>query len=417
MSDVFISYARSTANQAQKIAEAVRALGYTVWRDDELRPHRDYTNVIEEQLLAAKAVLVIWSVEAVKSQWVPAEANVARKAGTLVQLRVDGVTPPLPFNQIQCADLSNWSGQRDYDEWRKVTDSVTALVGREATALTKPDEQEIQYCKAADGVRIAYARVGKGSPLLKTANWLNHLEYEWDGPVWGELFRRMSADHTLVRYDERGNGLSDWNAEDLSLEAFVQDMEAVVGAAGLERFPIFAISQGGCVAIEYAARHPERVSRMILLNAFARGWRHSSEAIIANVEAMKVLVAQGWGTESPAFRQLFTALMLPGATSQQWDAFDAMQRATTSPANAVRLIDSFGAMDVRRRLAAVTAPTLLLHSRGDRFIPARLGQEIAAGIAGARFIGLPSNNHIVLGDEPAFPRLMNEMQAFLAQDA
>ncbi len=194
----------------------------------------------------------------------------ARKAGTLVQLRVDGVTPPLPFNQIQCADLSNWSGQRDYAEWRKVTDSVTALVGREATAPAKPDEQEIQYCKAADGVRIAYARVGKGSPLLKTANWLNHLEYEWDGPVWGELFRRMSADHTLVRYDERGHGLSDWNAEDLSLEAYVQDMEAVVDAAGLERFPIFAISQGGSVAIEYAARHPERVSRMILLNAFLR---------------------------------------------------------------------------------------------------------------------------------------------------
>ena len=165
-------------------------------------------------------------------------------------------------------------------------------------------------------------RVGTGPPLLKTANWLNHLEYDWGGPVWTELFRRMSAAHTLVRYDERGNGLSDWNVEALSLDAYVQDMEAVVAAAGLQRFPIFAISQGGCVAIEYAARHPDRVSRLILLNAFARGWRHArAEAFIATVEAMKVLMARGWDSESPVFRKMFEGLLLPGATSQQWRRF------------------------------------------------------------------------------------------------
>lgn len=417
MSDIFISYARSTAKQAQKVAGALRGLGYSVWIDDDLPAHRTFSHVIEEQMTAAKAAVVIWSADAVQSEWVLSEANRAREGRKLVQVTTDNTRLPMPFDTIQCADLSGWTGDLDAPGWRKVTDSVTFLVGREAATLKKPDEQEIQFCKAADGVRIAHAKVGKGPPLLKTANWLNHLEYEWDGPVWGELFRRMSATHTLIRYDERGNGLSDWNAEDLTLEAYVQDMEAVVDAAGLERFPIFAISQGGCVAIEYAARHPERVSRMILLNSFARGWRYSSEAVIANVEAIKVLVAHGWGTESPAFRQMFTALMLPGATSQQWDSFDAMQRATTSPANAARLIESFGRMDVRRRLAAVIAPTLVLHSRDDRFIPASLGQEIAAGIAGARFIGLPSNNHIVLADEPAFPRLIDEMQAFLAQDA
>jgi pimeloyl-ACP methyl ester carboxylesterase len=418
MSHVFISYARSTANEAQQIAAALRALGYEVWRDDELPPHRDYTEVIEERLREAEAVVVIWSAEAVKSQWVRAEANVAREAGTLVQLRVDGPTPPLPFNQIQCADLSRWSGQRSHPEWRRVADSVMDLVGRrEAATLAKPIEQEVRFCKAADGVRIAYSQVGTGPPLLKTANWLNHLEYDWDGPVWSELFRRMSAGHTLIRYDERGNGLSDWSAQELSLEAYVHDMEAVVAAAGLERFPIFAISQGGCVAIEYAARHPERVSRLILPNAFARGWRHaSSQAYIASVEAMKVLMARGWDSDSPVFRQMFEGFLLPGANAMQSAAFDTMQRATTSPQNAVRLLESFGQMDIRHRLSEIHTPTLVLHSRDDTFVPARLGQEIAAGIAGARFVGLSSNNHILLPDELTFERLAGEMHAFLAQD-
>ena len=417
MSDVFISYARSTASAAQGVAEALREQGLAVWRDDQLPPHRDYTEVIEERLRAAKAVVVMWSVEAVKSQWVRAEADVARKAGTLVQLTLDGSLPPLPFDQIQCADLSSWSGQRDHAEWRKVAESLAALVRRDVAAAARPVQQHIQYCKAADGVRIAYAKVGQGPPLLKTANWLNHLEHDWDGPVWSPLFRCLAAEHTLIRYDERGNGLSDWNAKELSLEAFVRDMEAVVEASGAARFPIFAISQGGCVAIEYAARHPDRVSRLILLNAFAHGWRTWPKKLIAAAEAIKVLMASAWGANSPAFRQMFATLMLPSASSQQWDWFDAMQRATTSPKVAVRLFESFGQMDVRQRLAEVRAPTLVLHSRDDQFISATLGQQLAAGIEGARFVGLPSNNHILLGDEPAFARLADEIRDFLAQDA
>jgi pimeloyl-ACP methyl ester carboxylesterase len=417
MSDVFVSYARSTAKKAQQVAEALRGLGYSVWIDDDLPAHRTYGRVIEEQMTVAKAAVVIWSADAVQSEWVLSEANRAREHHKLVQVATDAARLPMPFDTIQCADMTGWTGDIDAPGWRKVTASVADLVGREAAALARPIEQAIRFCKAADGVRIAYAQVGEGPALLKTANWLNHLEFDWGGPVWGALYHRMSVSHTLIRYDERGNGLSDWDAEELSLAAYVADMEAVVDAAGLERFPIFAISQGGSVAIEYAARHPERVSRLILMNAFARGWRWSSSpALIANVEAMKVLMAHGWGGESSAFRQMFATLMLPGATSQQWDAFDAMQRATTSPENAVRLIESFGRMDVRHRLAEVRAPTLVLHSRDDRFVPARLGQEIAAGIAGARFVGLATNNHILLADEPAFEKVASEVQAFLAQD-
>src|SRR5580698_1130871 len=415
MADVFISYARSTAREAQGVAEALRGMGFAVWRDDELPPHRDYTDAIEERLRGAKAVVVLWSAEAVKSQWVRAEANVAREAGVLVQLRLDKAPLPLPFDQTQCADLSSWSGQRDNAEWRKVADSLAALVSREAAP--QPPQQVVQYCRAADGVRIAHAEVGEGPPLLKTANWLNHLEHDWDGPVWGPLFRCLSSRHTLIRYDERGNGLSDWNASDLSLEAFVQDMEAVVDATGAERFPIFAISQGGCVAIEYAARHPERVTRLILLNAFAHGWRTWPKPLVSAAEAIKVLMANAWGANSPAFRQLFASLMLPSASSQQWDWFDGMQRATTSPQVAARLFESFGEMDVRPRLAEVRAPTLVLHSRDDQFISPKLGQQVAAGIEGARFVGLSSNNHILLGDEPAFARLTDEVSAFLARDA
>jgi pimeloyl-ACP methyl ester carboxylesterase len=416
MSDVFVSYARSSAKEAQGVADALRAMGLGVWRDDQLPPNRDYTDVIEERLRAARAVLVIWSVEAVKSQWVRAEANVAREAGKLVQLRVDNARLPLPFDQIQCADLSSWSGQREHAEWRKVAEAIAALAGRGA-AVARPASQEIQYCKAADGVRIAYAKVGQGPPLLKTANWLNHLEYDWDGPVWGALFRCLSDDHTLIRYDERGNGLSEREVDNLSLEAFVQDMEAVADAAGAPQFPIFAISQGGCVAIEYAARHPERVSHLILLNAFAHGWRTWPKDLVEVAEAVKVLMASSWGSSSPAFRQLFTTLMLPRASSQQSDWFDEMQRLTTTPKDAARLFESFGQMDVRHRLADVRAPTLVLHSRDDQLVAATFGQEIAAGIAGARFVGLPTNDHILLADEPAFAQLAHEIQGFLSPSA
>ncbi len=416
MSHVFISYARSTAKAAKGVAEGLRRLGFEVWRDDELPPHRNYSDVIEERLRAAKAVVVIWSAEAVKSQWVRAEANVAREAGTLVQVRVESAKLPLPFDQIQCADLSSWSGERDHPEWRKVADSIAALGAAAAEAPPNP-AQEVQYCLARDGVRLAFAKVGRGPPLLKTANWLNHLEYDWDSPVWGELFRRLSTDHTLVRYDQRCNGLSDWSAEDVSLEAFVDDMESVVDAAGLDRFPIFAISQGGCVAIEYAARHPERVSRLVILNAFVHGWRTWSPDLIAAAEAIKVLMAGAWGMDSPAFRQMFTALMMPKASAQQWDWFDSMQRASASPANAARLFETFGVMDARPRLADVRAPTLVLHSRDDQLVAMTQGQKIAAGIAGARFVSLPSANHILVSDEPAFARATDEIQAFLAQDA
>src|SRR5215469_7566063 len=138
MADVFISYARSTADQAHNIAEALRNLGFGVWRDDELPAHRDYSDVIEERLRSAKAVVVVWSAEAVKSQWVRAEADLAREAGTLVQLNLDGAALPMPFNRIQYADLAGWTGDVQASGWKKVAASVAELVGANAALAPAP---------------------------------------------------------------------------------------------------------------------------------------------------------------------------------------------------------------------------------------------------------------------------------------
>jgi pimeloyl-ACP methyl ester carboxylesterase/DNA-binding SARP family transcriptional activator len=297
----------------------------------------------------------------------------------------------------------------------------SAGVAGEPAGRTVPEgahglNQEIRFCTAADGVQIAFASVGSGPPLVKTANWLNHLEYDWESPVWRQLFRMLARDYRLIRYDERGNGLSDWDVRELDFDAFVRDFEAVVAATGLTRFPIFAMSQGCPVAIEYAARHPERVSRMILFNGFARGWRHASSArFIAAGEAMLTLVRTGWGQNNPAFRRMFTTLYVPEGGERHYAWFDELERTTTSPHNAARFLEAFGRMDVRDRLADVRVPTLVIHSRGDVFAPSARGKEMAAGIPGARFISLDSNNHLLLEGEPALDRLYAEMRAFLAE--
>lgn len=281
-------------------------------------------------------------------------------------------------------------------------------------AALAAEPQSIRFATTPDGVRIAYAATGWGPPLLKTANWMNHLEHDWESPVWRGLFRALAATRRLVRYDERANGLSDWEAADLSLDAFVADLGAVADAAGLDRFPILGVSQGCSVAIEYAARHPDRVTHLVLFGGFARGWKHGgSPALIEHVEALKTLMAHAWGRDNPAFRQMFASLFLPRGTAEQFAWFNTLQKLTASPENAVRLVDAFGAFDVRRRLPEIRVPTLVAHCRGDVFIPIALGREIATGIPGARFLSLDSDNHLLAEADPALPRFVEEMTAFL----
>lgn len=277
--------------------------------------------------------------------------------------------------------------------------------------------QQVRFCRAGDGVMLAWSCVGEGPglPLVKAANWMNHLEFDWDSQVWRHWIAGFGQERRFVRYDERGNGLSDWRA-DLSFDAFVADLEAVVEAAGLDRFDLLGISQGASVAIAYAVRHPGRVRRMILFGGYAAGWRtRASPEEIARREAMVELTRQGWGLDNPAFRQMFTSLFIPGADAEAQRWFNELQRISTSPDNAVALQLVFADIDVRPLLAQVTVPTLVAHARDDAIIPFEAGRHLAAAIPGARFMALDSANHLLLEDEPAWGRFLGEARAFLAE--
>jgi pimeloyl-ACP methyl ester carboxylesterase/DNA-binding SARP family transcriptional activator len=278
--------------------------------------------------------------------------------------------------------------------------------------------QKVRFCRAADGVMLAWSRVGEGAglPLVKVANWMNHLEFDWDSPIWRHWIAAFAADRPFIRYDERGNGLSDWRAE-LSFDAFVADLEAVVEAAGLERFDLLGISQGAAVAVAYAVRHPTRVRRMILYGGYAMGWRaRASDEEIARREAMVTLTRSGWGMDNPAFRQMFTSLFIPGADAQAQRWFNDMQRISTSPDNAVALQQVFAAIDVRPILGSVRMPTLVAHAQGDAIIPFEAGRHLARRIPDAHFVALDSANHLLLENEPAWERFLAEARAFLASE-
>jgi DNA-binding winged helix-turn-helix (wHTH) protein/pimeloyl-ACP methyl ester carboxylesterase len=289
-----------------------------------------------------------------------------------------------------------------------------SATGPAAAASARDLRQEVHFCTAPDGAQIAYSTVGDGLPLLKTANWLNHLEYDWESPVFSPLLRAIAADHRLIRYDARGNGLSDWNVQDLSFEAFVRDLETVVEAVGLKRFALFGISQGCAISIAYAARHPGRVSHLVLYGGFARGRRmRGLPEEAANSAAIVQLMRQGWGQENPAFRQMFTSLFIPGGTPEQMQWWNDLQRITTSPENAIRFREIVDGIDVSHLLPLVKAPTLVLHCRGDAVQPFDEGRRLAAGIPGARFIGLEGRNHVPLKGEPAWERLLQETRDFI----
>lgn len=276
--------------------------------------------------------------------------------------------------------------------------------------------QNISFCKTSDNVRIAYATVGSGPPIVKAANWLNHLELDWDSPIWGDLFHALARDRTFIRYDERGNGLSDWDVDDINQAVFVNDLEAVVDQLELNKFPLLGISQGCAVSIEYAVRHPERVSALILISGYASGWRiGASPEEQAKREAVMTLTQHGWGGKNPAYRHIFTQTFMPDAKPEELDWFDEFQRQTTSPENAVRFQQAFADIDVRAMLSKVTVPTIVFHSRHDQRISLEQGREVASGIPNARFVPLDSNNHILLGHEPAWQVVMDETQRFLAE--
>ena len=276
--------------------------------------------------------------------------------------------------------------------------------------------QRIGFCEVPDGTKIAYATVGSGPPLLKAANWLNHLEFDWASPIWGRSFAALARYRTFIRYDERGCGLSDWDVKDLSFDAFVEDLEAVADKLELDRFPLLGLSQGCAVSIEYAVRHPERVSGLVLISGYAAGWRHlASPEEQARREAVLTLTEVGWGTDNPAYRHIFSQTFMPDASAEDLAWFDEFQRQTTSPRNAARFQEAFGHIDVRHRLAEVRAPTIVFHCKHDQRIPLELGRAVASGIPNAHFVPLESRNHILVDDEPAWQVCVETVGRFLAE--
>jgi len=275
--------------------------------------------------------------------------------------------------------------------------------------------QQIRFCRAPDGVQLAHARMGQGPPLVRAGAFLTHLEKELESPIWRHMWSDLGREHTIVRYDARGNGLSDWDVDELSFDAFVRDLETVVDAEGLDRFALFGVSQGCAISIAYAVRHPERVAKLVLYGGYAQGGarRARTAAEREQFAAVLTLVRLGWGQENPAFRQIFTSQFVPGGTKQQIDWWNEMQRVSASPENAARYIAVVGDIDVTELLPKVSVPTLVLHGRDDARVPFDVGRRMAAGIPGARFVPLQSRNHLILESEPAYPQFLAEIRSFL----
>ena len=275
-------------------------------------------------------------------------------------------------------------------------------------------QQQVTFCRTFDGVRLALATVGSGPPLVKTANWLNQVEFDWHSPVWSPLFNRLAVRCRLIRYDERGTGLSSRDVSDFSFEAFVRDLETVVDELRLERFALFGVSQGAPISIAYAVRHPERVSRLILSGGFALGWRkRGNHADVARAEASVTLIRDGWGRDNPASRQMFTSLIVPEATLEEMRWFNDLERVSASAETAIRLLHVVGDIDVIDMLPQVAIPTLVLHSRGDARVPFEHGLMLARTIPNARLVALESKNHLILSHEPAWQCYLAELCGFL----
>jgi pimeloyl-ACP methyl ester carboxylesterase/DNA-binding CsgD family transcriptional regulator len=274
--------------------------------------------------------------------------------------------------------------------------------------------QRIRFLRTSDGVQLAWAEAGSGPLLVKAANWMTHLEFEWESPVWRHWLRFLSDHFRFVRYDERGCGLTDWAVPDLSLERWTDDLESVVDAAvPQEPVTLLGISQGAAACVGYAVRHPERVSRMILYGAYGRGHYHRG-----NPEAeqehrvIRDAVRIGWGKENPAFLQLFTSRFIPGGTPEQLAWFNDLCRRTTTGEIAAELLRMRAKMDVTSLLDEVRCPTLVLHAREDEIVPFTEGRRLASAIPDAQFVELPSKNHVLLEDEPAWQRFQEAVLEF-----
>lgn len=276
--------------------------------------------------------------------------------------------------------------------------------------------QDVRFCTSADGTRIAYAVHGSGPPLVIDACWLSHLQYDWQSPVWRHYLVELGRFATVIRFDERGHGLSDRDVTDFSPAVRLADLEAVVDHAGLDRFALLAMAQGGPISIEYAASHPERVTRLMLYGSYASALGNATEEERELDAAFEALIRVGWERPTPEFRRVFTYQMIPGATEEQMRWLDELQRQAVTADTAVVSRQQRQLADAEPLLAVLDVPTLVLHSIGDRMNPFHEARHLAASIDGARLVALESDNHILLEDEPAWPVWLREVEQFVLED-
>ncbi|MEP3279905.1 MAG: alpha/beta fold hydrolase [Stappiaceae bacterium] len=275
-------------------------------------------------------------------------------------------------------------------------------------------DQDIRFCSTSDGVSLATSITGIGLPVVKVATWMSHIEYDWESPIWSHILRTLSRETMLIRYDERGNGLSDWDVDEISFDKFVSDLETVIDASGVEQVVLFGLSQGVAIACEYAARHPDRVLGLVLYGGYCRGWKNRNDPKTeAQTYALLELARHGWGADNPAFRQVFTSLFVPDATREQADWFNELQKISTTSENAVRIDNALGEVNICDRLSKVTAPALVMHCRDDAVIPYEEGRRVAKLLPNSKFVSLDGRNHIPLETEPAWFRFIAEFHMFL----
>jgi pimeloyl-ACP methyl ester carboxylesterase/DNA-binding CsgD family transcriptional regulator len=275
--------------------------------------------------------------------------------------------------------------------------------------------QHVRYVTAVDGTRLAWAESGSGPLIVKAANWLTHLEYEWESPVWKHWLQFFSAHCRFVRYDERGCGMSGWHGGPLSLDQWSADLELVIDAArAVEPVTLLGISQGAATCIQYARRHPERVARLILYGGYARGaLRRGAPTAERTYRAMVELARVAWGRDNPSFRQVFTSRFIPGGSHEQLQWFNDLCLKTTSGEIAADLFEARAVLDISGSLMDVRTPTLVLHAREDEVVPVEEGRLLASGIPGAEFVELDSRNHVLLEHEPAWQRFQEAVLTFL----
>ncbi len=280
------------------------------------------------------------------------------------------------------------------------------------------NQRDIRFITSADGVQIATAKYGSGPLLLKAATWLTHIEHAPAGTMHASLIDEFSRANTYVEYDTRGCGLSQRHVQDISFDAWIRDLEAVADSYGEKQFVLLGLTCAAGVAVEYAARHPERVSHLILFGGYATSYHstsHPDPAVRREGDLMLELAAVGWGSPTPAFRQVFAARLQPDATPAQWAAFDKLQRDTASADVAVRHMRAMYAMNVKACASRVRCPTLVLHPRDDEMVRFEQGRRLAALIPGARFVPVPGRNHLPFPDEPAWIEFLQQTRQFLGQ--